>query len=327
MTFVKTISIYDRRHAANFAAYIKDDRAIARSSQYIANEDRFEEEMVKTRAVYEHDRPSRAGAKCPIYVTQALGFNPDESGRNGKVTPAVAMSYVGDYVSTRYPNQEAVWVLHHEHCSADGTDRLAAHLCINISDISTGRRLDEGPSRVAKIERAKTVRALDEKYGLAQLQAGVRNSRIHARQPTKAERRMRRDGLRSDKQYIRDAVRASMREAREGGGDRMRDFAERLKAKGVRMTVSANRKGLVFEREKTGRRVGGAKLGRGFSMSGIAAGLAAEARRETSRQAQHDMEMERRRGRARKRARQASSQGRAPARKPRRRNPRREAAR
>lgn len=45
--------------------------------------------------------------------------------------------------------------------------------------------------------------------------------------------------------------------------------------------------------KKTGRRVGGAKLGRGFSMSGIAAGLAAEACRETSRQAQRDMEMER----------------------------------
>lgn len=293
MTAVKTITICNAKHAANFAAYIKDDRAIARSSQYIANEDRFEEEMAKTRAAYGHDRPSRAGAKCPIYVTQVLGFNPDESGRNGKVTPAVAMSYVGDYVSTRYPNQEAVWVLHREHCAADGTDRLAAHLCINISDISTGRRLDEGPSRVAKVERAKTVRALDEKYGLAQLQAGVRNSRIHARQPTKAERRMRRDGLHSDKQYIRDAVRASMKEARESSSaDRMRDFAERLKAKGVRMTVSANRRGLVFEREKTGRRVGGAKLGRGFSMSGIAAGLAAEACREASRQAQRDMEME-----------------------------------
>lgn len=293
MTFVKTITIYDRRHAANFAAYIKDDRAVARSSQYIAKEERFEDEMAKSRSAYGFDKPSRAGAKCPIYRTFVLAFNPDECQKGGPVDATTAMSYAADYIAERYPNQEAIWVLHREHCAADSTERWAVHGCVNIPDLATGKRLDEGPSRVAKIERAKTVRTLDEKYGLAQLQAGVRNSRIHARQPTKAERRMRRDGLRSDKQYIRDAVRASMREAREGGGDRMRDFAERLKAKGVRMTVSANRKGLVFEREKTGRRVGGAKLGRGFSMSGIAAGLAAEARRETSRQAQHDMEMER----------------------------------
>ena len=295
MTFVKTITIYDNaKHAANFAAYIKDDRAIARSSQYIAKEERFEDEMAKSRSAYGFDKPSRAGAKCPIYRTFVLAFNPDECQKGGPVDATTAMSYAADYIAERYPNQEAIWVLHREHCAADSTERWAVHGCVNIPDLATGKRLDEGPSRAAKVERAKTVRALDKKYGLAQLQAGVRNSRIHARQPTKAERRMRRDGLRSDKQYIRDAVRASIREARESGGaDRMRDFAERLRAKGVRMTVSANRKGLVFEREKTGRRVGGAKLGRGFSMSGIAAGLAAEACRETSRQAQRDMEMER----------------------------------
>ncbi len=209
MTAVKTITICNAKHAANFAAYIKDDRAIARSSQQIANEDRFEEEMAKTRAAYGHDRPSRAGAKCPIYVTQVLGFNPDECQKGGPVTPAVAMSYVGDYISERYANQEAVWVIHREHCAADGTDRLAAHICINVTDISTGRRLDEGPSRVAKVERAKAVRALDEKYGLAQLQAGVRNGRTHARQPTKAERRMRRESMRADNGDLWGAVAAA----------------------------------------------------------------------------------------------------------------------
>ncbi len=75
-------------------------------------------------------------------------------------------------MAERYPNQEVVTALHRERCRADATDRYAVHLGINRSDLETGRRLDEGPARKAAASRVKTVRALDERYGLRQLERG-----------------------------------------------------------------------------------------------------------------------------------------------------------
>lgn len=101
--------------------------------------------------------------------------------------------YARDYVALRYPDQEVVSVLHLEECRGDGSRRFACHLGVNRSDLATGLRLDEGPARRAAAARAATVRALDERYGLRQLERGRANSRAHARQPSRAEREMARD--------------------------------------------------------------------------------------------------------------------------------------
>lgn len=290
MTAIKQKAVTTAAHAKALGLYLNDDRVLAKDSQNLVDPNRWEQEMARTRKSYGHDAPSRAGAKNTIMYHQILAFNPDESMAGGIVGEKLAMAYVRDYVSTRYPNQEAVWVLHRERCAADGTTRLAAHIAINRTDLSNGRRLNEGRSRKAKVSRANTVRALDEKYGLRQLEKGKRNSRTHARQPTRKERAMEERGVRTDKRYLRQAIRASVREVRETGGDhRIRDLARSLEGRGVKMTRSPSGRGLVFEREKTGLRVSGWKLGRGFSAAGIAAGLGLRAEREMAQEAEQEM--------------------------------------
>lgn len=74
--------------------------------------------------------------------------------------------------------------------------------------------MNEGRSKNAKIARANAMRDMDRKWQLRQVKANERNSRVHARQPTRAEKEMAKRGMRSDKQYIREAVKASVREVR-----------------------------------------------------------------------------------------------------------------
>ncbi|MBQ9043459.1 MAG: relaxase/mobilization nuclease domain-containing protein [Eggerthellaceae bacterium] len=292
MTAIKQVSVNTPAHAANLARYLDDGRAIARGSQHITREESWQREMERTRAAYGHDVPSREGAANTIMYHQVLAFNPDECEMNGgKVTPALAMVFARDWVQTRYPNQEAVWVLHREFCAADKTSRYAVHIGINRTDLATGRRLHEGKGRQAKVERAKAVRALDERYGLAQMVAGKRNSRVHARQPTRAEREMAARGERAEKQYIREAVTVSMMEARGSvKGDAQRVFEKALEVKGVVVTASRNGDDYVYRRVKTGFRVSGHKLGRGFSMTGITKGLAKSAARNAARSVDEDRE-------------------------------------
>lgn len=276
MTAIKQVSVTTSAHAANLGRYLNDGRALARSSQNLTNEDNWEKEMAQTRAAYGHDVPSRAGAANVLLVHQVLAINPDECSCNGGImTPERCMAYARDYVSTRYPNHEAIWVLHKEHCTADNTDRYAVHIGINRTDLETGKRLNEGPSRYAKVERANAVRDMDRKYGLTQLRAGERNSRIHARQPSKAEREMIARGIRSDKSYIRDAIRASIKEVHHlsGSTNKLRDLAASLKEKGVKMTPTHNGKDFTFERLKTATKCRGYKLGRNYGAESIVKSL------------------------------------------------------
>lgn len=97
------------------------------------------------------------------------------------------------------------------------------------ANLETGLRLNEGPSRYAKVERANAMRDLDRSWGLAQLVPGMRNSRVHAMQPTKAEREMEERGVLSKKEL---------------------QFATEDRFK-----------------------VNGNRLGRGYSMEGVARGL------------------------------------------------------
>lgn len=290
MTAIKQVAVTSAIHASNLGRYLNDKRGLMHDSQHIIDEGRWEIEMSKTREAYGHDRPARAGAKNTMMYHQILAFNPDECDVNGgKVTPGFAMAYAREYISTRYPNQEAVWTLHCEHCKADGTSRYAVHIGINRTDLETGRRLNEGRSKNAKIERVNAVRDMDRKYGLKQMVANERNS-LHARQPTRQEKAMAARGIRSDKQYVRDAIKASVAETKANPDpNKAKALAKSLDAKGVKITVAKSGRDFTFERKKTGRKVNGINLGRGFSMQGIAKGLGMEIGRQVANGIAQDM--------------------------------------
>ena len=208
------------------------------------------------------------------------------------MTPQKCMEFAKDWVQTRYPAQEALWVLHKEHCAADGTDRFAVHIGINRTNLETGNRLCEGRGQKAKVDRANAMRALDAKWGLRQMVRGERNSRVHAMQPTRAEKEMHARGVQPDKAYIRQHVRQRVAEiSREApAGNRMRELASRLKADGIEMSVSKGGKQVMFQREGSGFKVGGNRLGRGFSMQGIAKGLGMETGMQLVRAASQEMD-------------------------------------
>lgn len=245
MTAIKQTSVCSEKHLSRLKDYLSWDRdkALAHDTQNIISEERWFQEMADTRNAMGHDKPGKAGAKCTYMQHQILGFLPDECDLNGgKMTPEMCMRYARDYVAERYPNQEVVIVLHRERCRSDDTDRYAAHLGINRSDLETGRRLDEGPARKAAVARVKTVRTLDERYGLKQLERGKANSRVHARQPGKAERDMARRGqaMRSENARVREAV---ARRVEEVGRipkcpDRLGELERRLKNDGIELAES-----------------------------------------------------------------------------------------
>lgn len=245
MTAIKQTSVCSEKHLSRLKDYLSWDRdkALAHDTQNIISEERWFQEMADTRNAMGHDKPGKAGAKCTYMQHQILGFLPDECDLNGgKMTPEMCMRYARDYVAERYPNQEVVIVLHRERCRSDDTDRYAAHLGINRSDLETGRRLDEGPARKAAAARVKTVRTLDERYGLKQLERGKANSRVHARQPGKAERDMARRGqaMRSENDRVREAV---ARRVEEVGRipkcpDRLGELERRLKNDGIELAES-----------------------------------------------------------------------------------------
>ena len=275
MTVVKQVAVTSAAHVKNLGRYLDDERAIAREGQNLVREGNWQKEMDATREAYGHNSPARAGCANTYMYHQVLGFNPDECAMNGgKMTPQACMDYAREYVQERYPNQEAVWVLHEERCQADGTSRYAVHVGINRTDLETGRRLAEGRSKQAKISRANSVRDLDRKWGLREVRANQRNSRAHARQPTRAEKEMAARGVKPNKETMREAVKQCVAEVRqEVGGNPVRALAEKLDERGVRMKIS--KYGRDFQLERNGLKVNSSKLGRGFSQQGITAALGA----------------------------------------------------
>lgn len=245
MTAIKQTSVCSEKHLSRLKDYLSWDRdkALAHDTQNIISKERWFQEMADTRKAMGHDKPGKAGAKCTYMQHQILGFLPDECDLNGgKMTPEMCMRYARDYVAERYPNQEVVIVLHRERCRSDDTDRYAVHLGINRSDLETGRRLDEGPARKAAAARVKTVRTLDERYGLKQLERGKANSRVHARQPGREERDMARKGQaeRSENARVRVAVARRVEEVgrMRDCPDRMAELDRRLRRDGIELARS-----------------------------------------------------------------------------------------
>lgn len=290
MTVIKQVSVKSARHLKRLESYLdwNREKALDHDTQNLMADDckgAFRE-MDATRESYGHNRPGKAGAKCVYMQHQILAFSPSDCDVNGgKMTPELCMRYAREYVATRYPDSEAVIVLHREHCKSDGTDRYAAHIGLNRSLLDgTGRRLDEGPARKAAKARVKTVRQLDERYGLRQLERG-RNDRVHARQPSKAEREwQRRDkSHRSENDLVRErvAVRACEVAALRDCPNRPRELARRLKEDGITMTraksgdLQYHFKSDSLRRNGGGtvRKMNGATLGSAVSRAGRTIGL------------------------------------------------------
>lgn len=184
VTIIKQTTVSSSKHARNLRDYIDGKEAVLRGCLNVVREGRWFNEMAETRARAGHDRPSRKGARSALVVHQVLAFLPEEADMNGgPMTPGRCEAYAREYASLRYGDHQVAYALHRERCEADGTERYAVHLAINVTDLSTGRRLHEGRSAQAKRDRARTVRELDAKWGLHQVEKDVPNSKIHRQQP------------------------------------------------------------------------------------------------------------------------------------------------
>ena len=138
------------------------------------------------------------------------------------------MRFAKEYASRYYPNQQIVFALHKEHCKEDHTYRYAIHMVINRSNIVTGKRLAEGTGAQAKRNRANRVRTMDKEWGLQQVEEGVQNSKVHAKQPSKIEKEIESRGVRSYKTNLRELCRIAAQRATN-----LVEYRELLEGRGV----------------------------------------------------------------------------------------------
>lgn len=251
MTVVKQTGVHSARHSKSLERYLDwgRDKVEGHGTQHLVRDGSAKEcirEMDDTRRAYGHDRPGKAGAKATLAYHQILSWLPEECSMNGgPMTAERCLEYARRYVEVRYPNVEAFWVLHRER-GGDGVERYSAHILLNrtlLDGPRAGLRLDEGPARVAARARAETVRELDAEFDLRQLERGKRNSKIHARQPSREEKLARkRSGGRSENDEVRAKIAAHVQEI-----SRMnrvehpeRELARRLRADGIELGVSKN---------------------------------------------------------------------------------------
>ena len=228
MTIIKQTGVQSSGHMKNLRGYINDDRkVILRDSLNMdgcTNPKRWAHHMWMTREAYGHNKAARRvrdkktgelkEAKNTILFHQILGFNPDECDLNGGwLSPEECMRYAKEYVGKHYPNQQIVMALHNEYCKADKTHRYAVHIVINRTDLSTGKRLDEGRGKSAKVKRASRIRDLDHEWGLKQVVEGERNSSVHKKQPSRIEKELAARGIDSYKTNLRELCRIAAGEA------------------------------------------------------------------------------------------------------------------
>lgn len=302
MTAIKQVSICSTAHMKSLGGYLDKSNerheVLDMDSQHLNDPANWEREFDRTREAHGHNVAGKAGAKCTYCYHQIIGFNPSECDLNGgKLSPDDCMRFAREWVERYYPDSEACWALHKEHCAADGTDRYAVHLAINRTLLDgSGKRLDEGRASRQKALHASRMRDMDRRWGLAQMEKGARNSAHHARQQSRGEQRAREAGLarsprfETDLDHVRRVVRESVREVAKGDEpNKMRALNGALEKRGVHMRLSRDEslksRDVVFEyrptyerRGKGGERVrkasiSGRKLGRGYSLTGIQRGL------------------------------------------------------
>lgn len=229
MTITKQRAVCSMAHALRLRDYLDDGRAIARDTQNIARPEKWFDEMSETRELAGHDEPSRKGAKNILILHQVLAFLPEALEQyGGKLSPKLCMEYAREYAQIRYPHQQILFVEHRERCKADGTERIAVHMAICITDTETMRRLDEGRPRAAMRKRVETVRRLDREWGLPQVEKGKVNSHIHRQQPRGVERAMIERGALPFKTALRNTCNRVLQNARS-----MNEFRALLESEGV----------------------------------------------------------------------------------------------
>lgn len=243
MTIIKQRAVTEKGHQRNLRAYINDDKKVLlRDSQNMEdckNLNRWATFMEETRKAFGQDKAARrvrdkktgelVQAKNTIMYHQILAFLPDECDINGgKLSPEDCMRYAKEYVRRHYPNQQVVLALHNEYCKEDKTHRYAVHMVINRSDLSTGKRLAEGLSKSAKVERASRIRKMDKAWGLKQVERDERNSSVHKKQPSKVEKEIEGRGGKSYKMNLRELCRIAAERSQD-----IYEYREMLEGWGV----------------------------------------------------------------------------------------------
>lgn len=228
MTVIKQQSVTESSHQKHLRDYINNDKKVLlRDEQNMTgchDLKQWASFMSRTRDRYGHNKSARKSrdketgkiieAKNTILYHQVLAFLPDECDVNGgRLKPEDCMRFAKEYASRYYPNQQIVFALHKEHCKEDHTYRYAIHMVINRSNIVTGKRLAEGTGAQAKRNRANRVRTMDKEWGLQQVEEGVRNSKVHAKQPSKIEKEIESRSVRSYKTNLRELCRIAAQRA------------------------------------------------------------------------------------------------------------------
>lgn len=204
MTVIKQKRVSSERYAKNVRKYINGKDAIVRGGWNIEWSDHWFSKMDRTRKVFHHDKPSRAGVKNVIMLHQILAFLPEECSCNGgKMTPDACLAYAEQWLAKHYPHQQVILALHEESDKAG--KRYAVHMAINRTDLLTGKRCETGGRR-GKFERASWVREMDKAWNLTQLEKGKRNSKIRDRQPRDIEKEIVDRGEYSYKNNLRELI-------------------------------------------------------------------------------------------------------------------------
>ena len=236
MTVIKQKRVSSERYAKNVRKYINGKDAIVRGGWNIEWSDHWFSKMDRTRKVFHHDKPSRAGVKNVIMLHQILAFLPEECSCNGgKMTPDACLAYAEQWLAKHYPHQQVILALHEESDKAG--KRYAVHMAINRTDLLTGKRCETG-GRHGKYERASWARELDKDWSLAQLEKGKKNSKIRDRQPRDIEKEIVDRGEYSYKNNLRELIHIAIDEGRVKN---MEQFKKLLASWGVDIFIKNNR--------------------------------------------------------------------------------------
>lgn len=181
----------------------EDERIMIRGEQFLpsinggaASWRKWDSLMEATRKSFGHDKPSRhvrdkktgemRPARNTIMYHQILSFLADDCDINGgKLTPEECMAYAKEYIEKYYPTHEVVYAVIKDRYASDGIENYVVHLIINRSDLSSGKRMNEGRADATAKIHANRIRAMDVRWGLRQVRKGMANSQIHAKQPPK----------------------------------------------------------------------------------------------------------------------------------------------
>ncbi|WP_164437872.1 hypothetical protein, partial [Streptococcus equi] len=101
-------------------------------------------------------------------------------------------------------------------------------MVINRSDLSTGKRLNEGLGIKAKKERATRIRSMDKAWELKQVEEGKINSTVHHKQPSRVEKELEKKGVQSYKYNLRELLRIAAKRT-----DNLVDYRSLLESWGV----------------------------------------------------------------------------------------------